>query len=200
MTKPHVLSLHQVQAPTSQGTASAADLAGLRDRVAMRLSPYEDEERELVAYLDTQPRFHPHNISLLTRFPANQCHLNVARYLAENQTAFHVLGWLDVGDGYLMHSVAGIGNKMVDVTPVAISLPFVPDPLLKLQWRRGNPGASRADITRSGQKVPGELRTPAGAQEYFAWGDKMGGDPRSRTFSPPPEIMAELQQAKKNSP
>ena len=93
MTNPHLLSLHQVQPHTSQIKGNADDLACWLDRVAMRLSPYEDWERDLVAFLDQQPRFHPHNVPFLTGFPANQCHLNVARYLGANPASFHLFGW-----------------------------------------------------------------------------------------------------------
>jgi hypothetical protein len=52
---------------------------------------------------------------------ANDCHVNVARWVAVNAGHFHVRGWLvtETYGGYIFdkHSVVGIGATLLDITP-----------------------------------------------------------------------------------
>jgi hypothetical protein len=52
---------------------------------------------------------------------ANDCHVNVARWVAVNADHVHVRGWLvtESCGGYIFdkHSVVGIGAALLDITP-----------------------------------------------------------------------------------
>jgi hypothetical protein len=59
----------------------------------------------------------------LSGFPveANDCHMNVARWVSVNAGHIHVQGWLvtESCGGYIFdkHSVVGIGATLLDITP-----------------------------------------------------------------------------------
>src|SRR6266567_2130748 len=59
----------------------------------------------------------------LSGFPvkANDCHMNVARWVTVNTGHFHVRGWLvtESCGGYIFdkHSVVGVGAALLDITP-----------------------------------------------------------------------------------
>lgn len=137
--------------------------------LALYLSPYEQWERDLVRYLDRQPRspvWTDSDVSSSRRL--GLCHHNVQSYCRFDQSAKHVLGWFADGSGYILHSVVDIDGFLCDVTPyrMPINLPFVRDDTLILEWIIVDGGKTRAVITREGREIPMSLRTPKAAREF----------------------------------
>lgn len=67
---------------------------------------------------------------VLSRFAANRCHANVAKWIEDHPGQRHVRGWLvteDFGVYFLDgHSVVGVGSDLLDITPSRFALKFLP--------------------------------------------------------------------------
>ncbi len=140
-------------------------------------SDYDRWELDLVRHLDRQPRSPVlYAGDDVTGLKSGECHHNAERYCRIHCSATHVLGWLDDGNGYILHSVVQVEDQLREVTPLRLSLllpwptfPFVRDPALNLTWQVRDSGRTRAVITREGREMPSSLRTPKAAREFRAW-------------------------------
>lgn len=161
-------------APLQPGTSEFEVVCLLRGikpaNMAGYIAPYEAWERELVAVLDRLPRtpLHYGSVHLAAAKP-NLCHHNVRRYCHFDFLAKPILGWVDDGAGYVLHSVVEIAGLLYDVTPCRYRFPFVCDAALQIRWEHRMDGDMRATITRSGRILPGSLRTPAVARQWRRW-------------------------------
>ena len=147
------------------------------ESIALYRTPYEPWERNLVRHLDRQPRSPVlYAVDNSPGLRSGECHHNAERYCNVDCRATHVLGWLDDGNGYILHSVVQVEGQLLEITPLRLSLTlpwlmfsFVRDPALSLTWQKRGNGNTRAVITREGREMPSSLRTPKAAREFRAW-------------------------------